>query len=92
MFPNLDRMGGQARVFFSFISTPAMEDEQRVALDVLVMQYELLYDSLGQKKAMHDPRLIRLEREIRKCTAECNDVMIKCPRVVGGRWFFGLHD
>ena len=78
-------------LFFLFIPTLAM-DEQRVALDCLVMQYELLYNSLGKHKAEHDPRLIRLEREIRKCTAECNDVMIKCPRVVGGRWFFGLHD
>ena len=92
MFPNLDRIGGRALAFFSFISTLAMEDEQRVALDVRVTQYELLYASLGHEKAMHDPRLIRLEREIRKCTAECNDVMIKCPRVVGGRCFFGLHD
>ncbi len=91
MFPNLDRMGGQARVF-SFISTLAMEDEQRLELDALVSQFELLYASLGHEKAMHDPRIARLEREIRKYTAECNDVMIKCPRVVGGRWFFGLHD
>lgn len=69
-----------------------MEDEQRVALDRLVMQYELRYHALGPKRVAFDLGLIDLERQIRKCTAECNDVMIKCPRVVGGRWFFGLHD
>lgn len=66
----------------------AMEDEQRVALDVLVTQYELLYDSLGQKKAMRDPRLIRLEREIRKCAAACNDPVTEFAQVVNGLWFF----
>lgn len=87
MFPNLDRVGGQA-LFFSFISTLAMEDERRVKLDRLVMQYELLYDLLGQKKAMHDLELIDLERKIRECAAACNDPATEFAQVVNGLWFF----
>lgn len=69
-----------------------MEDEQRVALDVLVMQYELLYASMDWVKTIHDPRLIYLERKIRRRAAACNDPAIESARVVGGLWYFGPND
>lgn len=65
-----------------------MEDEQRVALDVLVMQYELLYGSMDWVKTLHDPRLIYLEREIRRRAAACNDPATEFAQVVNGLWFF----
>ena len=65
-----------------------MEDEQRVKLDRLVMQYELLYASMDWVKTLHDPRLVYLEREIRRCAAACNDPATEFAQVVNGLWFF----
>lgn len=69
-----------------------MEDEQRVALDCLVMQYELRYYALGPKRVAFDLGLIDLERQIRERAAVCNDPAMKAARLVDGLWYFGPND
>lgn len=90
MFPNLDKATMSS--YFSFISTLAMEDEQRHVLGRLVLLFELRYAEVGPEKAAHDSRLADLERKIRQRAAACNDPAMKCPRLVDGLWYFGPND
>lgn len=89
VLPRAQHPGGGEKVRHFFT---AMEDERRLELDRLVMQYELRWFVLDSKRHARDSRLCNLERKIRECAATCNDPVMKCARLVNGLWYFGPND